>query len=109
MIPVKDIRDDNVHHCQTCLLEIDGQPSPSTRYPRHRDMVKKKEQELTTTSVPIRADGVEKEVETSSATKFPARPMIVMRHTACRSLIAVNIAPRAPRAGGEPMLTRGRV
>lgn len=57
----------------------------------------------------MRADGVEKEVETSSATKLPVRPMIEMRHTACRSLIAVNIAPRAPRAGGEPILTRGRV
>lgn len=68
-----------------------------------------KEKKLTTTSVPIRADGVDTEVETNSATKFPQRPMIVIRQTACRSLIAVNIAPRAPRAGGEPILTRGVV
>jgi hypothetical protein len=73
------------------------------------DRKEQKEKKLTTTSVPIRADGVETEEETSSATKFPVRPMIVMRETACRSLIAVNIAPRAPRAGGEPILTRGGV
>lgn len=87
----------------------DGQSSASTTRLKENKEQEAKQRELTTTSVPIRADGVETEAKTSSATKLPVRPMIVMRQTACRSLIAVNIAPKAPRAGGEPILTRGRV